>query len=748
MVAAETVQRFQIGTRNNDFITRIWPLDKLVDVPTLSNLIRPKYYKEILMNRSFVDPTTLVGIKTFADDSINIISKVVTKALGSYILCDNEKDAINVMTKYQSKNKSLCIVTTDGVIHRSGSLFVSETCSDQSKSYDRIGSLEDYQKSSFEVKELTTLCGTIKKQIDQSEGSIFNLIKLNNLMSEVKVLSQKIRVSNNNLESSISQKVHDNFTRDTMILRLENTNSDIKRLHKELGHICECFNSGAHQEHEVLELDTQYKISQMHRTSNTKHDLEQKLLFIQVKRLEVFNSLESLENLLYVTREKQNLIAEINKELMETKSKLVSKGDNLKQKLTLLMSKSLDNDNTVRNNILQEKRLSHQHSLHQLYAIDFLNLIQRYECFVRSITTSKHFMANSMIHLAQLDLFNSALHFQKEIGNCYNNTAFDIDSKRISHQTLVCGLIIDKTAEILSSLPLDVDIESYNDNDNVELRNLPCNVDECLNTLAIKKEVLQTLMNEECIINNSSNNRRKINSGLINFRAKKIISKRKRNPTNNDSSEYDTDNIKSISALDTNLSRNLDYKHILEALRLSILLDKDFYCDLSEKYSNVTNAIVQLSNGIKSISDVVKLKLSNTFQAIRTRVRTYFHDLVPNKQCDLIPIDHEDLGLGVKFVLVELNVSNLSINELSGGQKGLLSLAFVFALCNLRPSPLYLLDEVDAALDEENQHMIAEVIANFFKHSQVLCVSHRIAMQSRSDSSICVQIKNGRTTII
>jgi chromosome segregation ATPase len=57
------------------------------------------------------------------------------------------------------------------------------------------------------------------------------------------------------------------------------------------------------------------------------------------------------------------------------------------------------------------------------------------------------------------------------------------------------------------------------------------------------------------------------------------------------------------------------------------------------------------------------------------------------------------------------------------------------------------LDEVDAALDEGNQEMVAKVIAKFFQHSQVFCVSHHTAMQLHSDLLINVQIKNGKTVI-
>ncbi|CAN0251963.1 unnamed protein product [Phaeothamnion confervicola] len=69
----------------------------------------------------------------------------------------------------------------------------------------------------------------------------------------------------------------------------------------------------------------------------------------------------------------------------------------------------------------------------------------------------------------------------------------------------------------------------------------------------------------------------------------------------------------------------------------------------------------------------------------------------------------------------------MELASLSGGQQALLGLSFVVALSSSAASPLYIFDEVDAALDLSKQDAVARLIGDTFAGSQVLCVSHHAA---------------------
>ncbi|AAB99663.1 TPA: chromosome segregation protein SMC [Methanocaldococcus jannaschii] len=90
----------------------------------------------------------------------------------------------------------------------------------------------------------------------------------------------------------------------------------------------------------------------------------------------------------------------------------------------------------------------------------------------------------------------------------------------------------------------------------------------------------------------------------------------------------------------------------------------------------------------------------------------------------------------------------LSLDAMSGGEKSLTALAFLFAIQRLNPSPFYVLDEVDAALDVKNVSLIADMIKNASKDSQFIVISHREQMVSKADVVYGVYMENGLSKVV
>lgn len=65
------------------------------------------------------------------------------------------------------------------------------------------------------------------------------------------------------------------------------------------------------------------------------------------------------------------------------------------------------------------------------------------------------------------------------------------------------------------------------------------------------------------------------------------------------------------------------------------------------------------------------------------------------------------------------NVWKESLNELSGGQRSLVALSLILAMLLFKPAPIYILDEVDAALDLSHTQNIGTMLKKHFHHSQV-----------------------------
>jgi chromosome segregation protein len=76
----------------------------------------------------------------------------------------------------------------------------------------------------------------------------------------------------------------------------------------------------------------------------------------------------------------------------------------------------------------------------------------------------------------------------------------------------------------------------------------------------------------------------------------------------------------------------------------------------------------------------------------------------------------------------------LDIRSLSGGEKTLTALAFIFAIQEHEPASFYVLDEVDAALDKHNSEKFAKLIAKYADRAQYIIISHNDGVISQANN--------------
>src|SRR5216110_3798738 len=87
------------------------------------------------------------------------------------------------------------------------------------------------------------------------------------------------------------------------------------------------------------------------------------------------------------------------------------------------------------------------------------------------------------------------------------------------------------------------------------------------------------------------------------------------------------------------------------------------------------------------------------------------------------------------------NVRRLSL--LSGGERSLTALAYLFAVFRARPSPFYLMDEVEAALDDVNLHRFLDLLHEFRNEAQLVVVSHQKRTMEAADVLYGVSMQPG-----
>ncbi len=100
------------------------------------------------------------------------------------------------------------------------------------------------------------------------------------------------------------------------------------------------------------------------------------------------------------------------------------------------------------------------------------------------------------------------------------------------------------------------------------------------------------------------------------------------------------------------------------------------------------------------------------------------------------------------FIKLRRNNQEHALDALSGGEKTLVALMFIFALQLFKPAPFYILDEVDAALDKPNSKNLADLVAKMSDQSQFIVVSHNDTVMSNSESVIGVTKAEGVSKLV
>jgi chromosome segregation protein len=147
---------------------------------------------------------------------------------------------------------------------------------------------------------------------------------------------------------------------------------------------------------------------------------------------------------------------------------------------------------------------------------------------------------------------------------------------------------------------------------------------------------------------------------------------------------------------------------------------------LLEQIDDLKRSRRDLLQVIKEVDDTIVEVFGNAYRAVAAEFETVFGRLFPGGSGRLKLTDPDDLlgsGIDVEARPPGKNVRKLSL--LSGGERSLVALAFLFAIFRARPSPFYLLDEVEAALDDINLQRFLGLVRELEERAQVMMVTHQ-----------------------
>ncbi|KAF4707980.1 Structural maintenance of chromosomes protein 2, partial [Perkinsus olseni] len=148
-----------------------------------------------------------------------------------------------------------------------------------------------------------------------------------------------------------------------------------------------------------------------------------------------------------------------------------------------------------------------------------------------------------------------------------------------------------------------------------------------------------------------------------------------------------------------------------------------------------------------SLDDRKSEELTRTVHQVNKWFGGIFRSLLPNVNAKLSPPQGMTQLEGLELKVQLGSVWKESLSELSGGQKSLLALSLVLALLKFNPAPMYILDEVDAALDVSHTTNIGRMIKEYFPQAQFIIVSLKDGMFNNANVLFRTRFVDGTSAV-
>jgi len=208
-----------------------------------------------------------------------------------------------------------------------------------------------------------------------------------------------------------------------------------------------------------------------------------------------------------------------------------------------------------------------------------------------------------------------------------------------------------------------------------------------------------------------------------------------------------------IKALENRLIDLEDSLKKLGSVDLTVL---DEYEDVQKEYEenkknkdDILSSINSLKSSIKKLDEEAESQFSVFFQQLNSEFGSFISKLFPNGYGELNLLGEGktfEKGIQISVKKAGRNFQKLSL--FSGGEKALIAIAFLFALINLNPSPFYILDEIDAPLDDINTAKVADLILENSQKSQFLIITHNKLMMEIAEIFYGITMKDGVTYVV
>jgi chromosome segregation protein len=195
----------------------------------------------------------------------------------------------------------------------------------------------------------------------------------------------------------------------------------------------------------------------------------------------------------------------------------------------------------------------------------------------------------------------------------------------------------------------------------------------------------------------------------------------------------------------------------LQALGRVNPLALEEYAALEERHTFLTAQLDDLKRSKRDLLDIVKdiderveQVFTEAFHDTREQFERVFERLFPGGEGRLVLTDPDDMlttGIEVEARPPGKKVKRLSL--LSGGERSLVAVALLVAIFKARPSPFYIMDEVEAALDDTNLGRLITLFEELRDSSQLIVITHQKRTMEVADALYGVSMRgDGVTTVV
>ncbi|KAM9818448.1 structural maintenance of chromosomes protein 2 isoform 1-T1 [Syngnathus typhle] len=200
--------------------------------------------------------------------------------------------------------------------------------------------------------------------------------------------------------------------------------------------------------------------------------------------------------------------------------------------------------------------------------------------------------------------------------------------------------------------------------------------------------------------------------------------------------------LKKLQETTSKLERNVN-KRAMNMLSEA----EERYNDLMKKKRIVEKDKAMILQTIEELDQKKKVALNVAWQKVNKDFGSIFSTLLPGASAKLAPLEGCGFLDGLEFKVALGNIWKENLSELSGGQRSLVALSLILAMLLFKPAPIYILDEVDAALDLSHTQNIGQMLRSHFRHSQFVVVSLKDGMFTNANVLFKTKFVDGMSTV-